>query len=315
MGSEVDLSVNLGAFSLTNPVLAASGTFGYGLEFAPFVDLNRLGGFCAKGLSLKPRLGNPAPRVVETASGMLNSIGLENVGFERFRDEKLPHLQMVSCRVVCNFFGDTVDEYEEMARALSTLERIDALEMNISCPNVEEGGVQFSSDPKTVEKVVAATRRATGKFLIVKLSPNVTDITVTARAAEAAGADALSLVNTCVGMVLDAETGKPYLGNANGTGGLSGPAIKPIALNMVYQTAQVVSIPIFGIGGIRTAEDAVEYMMAGASAVQVGTANFFDPRVTMKIIDGLKDWCVAHGVAHIESIRGRAWKERNDQGI
>ncbi|MGP0629507.1 dihydroorotate dehydrogenase [Nitrospina sp. 32_T5] len=309
MGSAVDLSVNLGTFSLANPVLAASGTFGYGLEFTPFVDLNRIGGFCTKGLSLKPRMGNPAPRVVETAAGMLNSIGLENVGFDRFRDEKLPHLQMYDCRVVCNFFGDTVGEYEEMARALSTLDRVDALEMNISCPNVEEGGVQFSADPKTVEKVVGATRRSTDKFLIVKLSPNVTDITVTAKAAEAAGADALSLVNTYVGMVLDAETAEPYLGNGNGTGGLSGPAIKPIALNMVYQTSRAVTIPVIGLGGIRTAEDAIEYILAGASAIQVGTANFFDPRATMNILDGLTDWCRDHGIDRIESLRGRAWKQ------
>lgn len=306
MGSGIDLSVNLGAFSMANPVMAASGTFGYGLEFVPFVDLNRIGGFCTKGLSLKPRLGNAVPRVVETASGMLNSIGLENVGFERFRDEKLPYLQVYASRLVCNFFGDTVGEYEEMARALSELERVDALEMNISCPNVEKGGVQFSSDPNTVEQVVAAARKATDKFLIVKLSPNVTDITVIARAAEGAGADALSLINTHVGMVLDPETEKPYLGNANGTGGLSGPAIKPMALNMVWQTAQAVTIPLIGIGGIRTAEDAIEYLMAGAWAVQVGTANFFDPRATMKILDGLYDWCEAKGVDRIESIRGRA---------
>lgn len=308
MGSGIDLSVNMGAFSMDNPVMAASGTFGYGLEFAPFVDLNRLGGFCTKGLSFKPRMGNPAPRVVETASGMLNSIGLENVGFERFRDEKLPHLQMYSSRLVCNFFGDTVTEYVEMARALSGLERVDALEMNISCPNVEKGGVQFSAEPKAVEEVVGAVRKATDKFLIVKLSPNVTDITVIARAAEGAGADALSLINTYVGMVLDPETQKPYLGNANGTGGLSGPAIKPIALNMVYQTAQAVKIPLIGIGGIRTAEDAVEFLMAGASAIQVGTANFFDPRVTMKILDGLQAWCGERGIDRIESIRGQAWR-------
>jgi len=302
MASEPDISVKLGALELSNPVLAASGTFGYGLEFIPFVDLNRLGGLCTKGLSLKPRLGNPVPRVFETASGMLNAIGLENVGLERFRDEKLPLLQEYRTRVIVNFFGETVQEYVEMAQQLSPLDRIDALEMNISCPNVEAGGLAFSSNPQIVEQVVKAVRPVTQKFLIVKLSPNVTDICEIAQAAEDAGADAVSLVNTYIGMALDIDTRKPYL--ANSTGGLSGPAIKPIALNMVYQVARKVNIPVIGIGGIRTAEDALEFIMAGASAVQVGTANFFDPGVTIKIIDGISRWCAANGINSLSEIRG-----------
>ncbi|MCH7498509.1 MAG: dihydroorotate dehydrogenase, partial [Nitrospinae bacterium] len=285
MPSGPDISVKLGALELSNPVIAASGTFGYGLEFIPFLDLNRLGGFCTKGLSLKPRVGNPVPRVFETASGMLNAIGLENVGLEKFRDEKLPLLQPYRTRIIANFFGDTVQEYAEMAEQLSGLERIDALEMNISCPNVEEGGLAFSSSPRIVEQVVAAVRPVTSKYLIVKLSPNVTDICEIAQAAQQAGADAVSLVNTYLGMALDITTRKPYL--ANTSGGLSGPSIKPVALHQVYQVARSVTIPVIGIGGIRTAEDALEFLMAGASAVQVGTANFFDPAVTIKIIDGI----------------------------
>jgi dihydroorotate dehydrogenase (NAD+) catalytic subunit len=300
MVSGPDISVKLGALELNNPVIAASGTFGYGLEFIPFLDLNRLGGLCTKGLSLKPRVGNPVPRVFETASGMLNAIGLENVGLERFRDEKLPLLQKYQTRIIVNFFGETVREYAEMAEQLSPLERIDALEMNISCPNVEEGGLAFSSNPQIVEQVVKAVRPVTQKFLIVKLSPNVTNICEIAQAAEAAGADAVSLVNTYVGMALDIDTRKPYL--ANGSGGLSGPAIKPIALNMVYQVARAVNIPVIGIGGIRTAEDALEFLMAGASAVQVGTANFFDPAVTIKIIDGISRWCAANGINELSEI-------------
>lgn len=302
MPSGPDLSVKLGALELSNPVIAASGTFGYGLEFIPFLDLNRLGGFCTKGLSLKPRVGNPVPRVFETASGMLNAIGLENVGLEKFRDEKLPQLQKYRTRIIVNFFGETVTEYAEMAEQLSGLERIDALEMNISCPNVEEGGLVFSSNPRIVEQVVAAVRPVTSKFLIVKLSPNVTDICEIAQAAEQAGADAVSLVNTYVGMALDIETRKPYL--ANTSGGLSGPSIKPIALHQVYQVARAVTIPVIGIGGIRTAEDALEFLMAGASAVQVGTANFFDPAVTLKIIDGIRRWCIANNISKLDEIRG-----------
>lgn len=296
-----DLSVDMGGLSLRNPVVAASGTFGYGLEFTPFVDLNALGGFSTKGLSLKPRLGNPVPRVVESEGGMLNAIGLENVGLEKFIQNKLPLIHPYECRLICNFFGNTVEEYVVMAEALSAENRVDALEMNISCPNVKEGGHQFSSRPELVEEVVGAVRKVTRKFLIVKLSPNVTDITETARAAEQAGADALSLTNTFVGMVMDIETRKPYL--ANQTGGLSGPAIKPISLQMVYQTTRAVKIPVFGIGGIFTANDALEYLIAGASAVQVGTANFFDPEATIKIVEGIRDWCEQNGVKSLSELK------------
>lgn len=304
MVSGPDISVKLGSLELSNPVIAASGTFGYGLEFVPFVDLNRLGGLSTKGLSLKPRIGNPVPRVFETASGMLNAIGLENVGLDKFRDEKLPLLEKYRTRVIVNFFGETVREYAEMAEKLSQLDRIDALEMNISCPNVEEGGLAFSSNPHIVEQVVQAVRPVTQKFLIVKLSPNVTNVCEIAQAAEAAGADTVSLVNTYVGTALDINTRKPFL--ANGTGGLSGPAIKPIALNMVYQVARTVGIPVIGMGGIRSAEDALEFIMAGASAIQVGTANFFDPAVTIKIIDGISQWCSEKGIRTLEEIRGKS---------
>jgi len=299
--SIVDLSVQLGKLALNNPVIAASGTFGYGLEYVPFVDLNRLGGFSTKGLSLKPRLGNPVPRVVETCSGMLNAIGLENIGLEKFLTEKLPQLRNYRTGILVNFFGDSVDEYEAMARALSGEERIDALEMNISCPNVSEGGVLFGSDPAIIRQVVGAVRKATEKFLIVKLSPNVTDIVQMARAAEDAGADALSLVNTFVGMSVDVETGKPYL--ANKTGGLSGPAIKPLAVAMVHQVNRAVQVPVIGMGGIANWQDALEFLMAGASAVQIGTANFLDPAVTLKVVDGLERYCREIGLARIADLK------------
>jgi len=300
-GNNVDLSVKLGRLELANPVIAASGTFGYGLEFLPFVDLDRLGGFSTKGLSLKPRMGNPVPRMVETASGMLNAIGLENIGLDKFLSEKLPLLENYKTRILVNFFGDTKDEYIEMATRLSDVERVDALEMNISCPNVEEGGVQFSSDPAVVRSLVTAVRQATKKFLIVKLSPNVTDITEIAQAAEEGGADAISLINTAIGMSIDLETRKPYL--ANKTGGLSGPAIKPIALNMVYQTVRAVKIPVIGIGGISNAEDALEFLSAGATAIQIGTANFIDPGVTMKVIQGIRRYCQTHAIQKVSDLK------------
>jgi len=300
-GNNVDLSVKMGQLELANPVIAASGTFGYGLEYLPFVDLNLLGGFSTKGLSLKPRMGNPVPRMVETASGMLNAIGLENIGLEKFVNEKLPLLENYKTRVLVNFFGDTKDEFIEMASKLSEVERVDAVEMNISCPNVEEGGVQFSSDPAVVRSLVTAVRKATKKFLIVKLSPNVTDITEIARAAEEGGADALSLINTQIGMAIDLETRKPWL--ANKTGGLSGPAIKPIALNMVYQTVRAVKIPVIGMGGISTTEDALEFLSAGAAAIQIGTANFIDPGITMKVIEGIRKYCQTHAIQKVSDLK------------
>ena len=296
-----DLTVDLGKLVLDNPVIAASGTFGYGLEYTDFLDLNDLGGFSTKGLSVNPKIGNPVPRVIETSSGMLNAIGLENIGLQVFLSDKLPQLKNYKTRIIVNFFGDTVQQYVEMASALSNEERIDALEMNVSCPNVEKGGLQFSSDPTVLRQVVEATRKATDKFLIVKLSPNVTDITVLARAAEDAGADALSVCNTFVGMKLDLESGKPYL--ANRTGGLSGPAIKPLALNLVYQTVRAVKIPVIGIGGIANSEDALEFLMVGAKALQIGTANYIDPAVTVKVLRGIRDWCRQNQIAKLADLK------------
>ena len=292
-----DLSVCLGPIKLKNPVIAASGTFGYGLEFREFLDLNSLGAFCTKGLSLKPKMGNKGPRIVETPSGMLNSIGLENIGFERFVAEKLPLLHGFKTKIIVNFFGKTIEEYVEMAMSLTEVERIDGLEMNVSCPNVSEGGTYFSSQPAIIYKVVNAVRQATKKFLIVKLSPNVENISDIAKAAENAGADALSLINTITGMVYNLETRAPFLGNK--TGGLSGPAIKPIALRMVNEVSQVVGLPIIGIGGIRSSEDVLEFLLAGAKAVQVGTANFFDPAITIKIIKGLEHFLDRNGIMTI----------------
>ncbi len=297
----MDLSVNLGSLRLNNPVIAASGTFGYGLEYRELVDLNALGGFSTKGLSLKPKTGNPVPRVIETSSGMLNAIGLENIGLEVFLSEKLPQLENLNTRIIVNFFGDTTQEYIEMAQALSNVERLDALEMNVSCPNVEQGGLQFSSDPEVLEEVVSSVRKVTGKYLIVKLSPNVTDITLLAKAAENAGADALSVCNTFVGMSIDLKTRKPHL--ANRTGGLSGPAIKPLALNLVYQTVRTVKIPVIGIGGITGGEDAVEFLLAGAKAVQIGTANFIDPASTLHVIDGIRQYCLSNGVKNLSELK------------
>ena len=297
----MDLSVDLGSLSLGNPVIAASGTFGYGLEYRSLVDLNVLGGFSTKGLSLQPKTGNSVPRVIETSSGMLNAIGLENIGLKAFLSEKLPQLENLNTRIIVNFFGDTRQEYVEMAEALSDVERLDALEMNVSCPNVEKGGLQFSSDPEVLTEVVSAVRKVTQKFLIVKLSPNVTDITLLAKAAENAGADALSVCNTFVGMSIDLKTRKPYL--ANRTGGLSGPAIKPLALNLVYQTARAVKIPIIGIGGITSGEDAVEFLLAGAKAVQIGTANFINPTATLNVIDGIRKYCLSNGVKNLFELK------------
>ena len=299
--AEIDLTVDLGKLVLDNPVIAASGTFGYGLEYTDFLDLNDLGGISTKGLSLKPKVGNPVPRVIETASGMLNAIGLENIGLNAFLSEKIPLLKNYKTRIIVNFFGDTIHQYEELASALSKEDRIDALEMNVSCPNVEKGGLQFSSDPVVLSQVVEAVRKVTGKFLLVKLSPNVTDITKLAKAAEDAGADALSVCNTFVGMKINLDTGKPYL--ANRTGGLSGPAIKPLALNLVYETARTVKIPVIGIGGISNSDDAIEFLMAGAKAVQIGTANFIDPAATVKIVEGIRGWCRKNQISKIADIK------------
>ena len=298
--ADIDLTVDLGKLVFDNPVIAASGTFGYGLEYTDFLNLNDLGGFSTKGLSINPKIGNPVPRVIETSSGMLNAIGLENIGLQKFMCDKLPQLKIYKTRIIVNFFGDTVQQYVDMASALSKEVRIDALEMNVSCPNVEKGGLQFSSDPIVLRQVVEATRKATDKFLIVKLSPNVTDITLLAKAAEDAGADALSVCNTFVGMKVDLERGKPYL--ANRTGGLSGPAIKPLALYLVYQTVRAVKIPVIGIGGISNSEDALEFLKVGAKAVQIGTANYIDPTVTVKVVQGIRDWCKKNQIAKLADL-------------
>ncbi|MDL2275980.1 dihydroorotate dehydrogenase [Desulfosarcina sp. OttesenSCG-928-G10] len=283
-----NLSVDIGGLVLQNPVLTASGTFGYAREFTPYIDLNRLGGIIVKGLSLTPAKGNPPPRIVETSCGMLNAIGLENVGMEAFIEEKLPFLRTLSPPIIVNIYGKTVDEYAALAQRLEDADDIRAMEVNISCPNVKEGGVAFGSDPDIAAGVVRAVRKKTTKHLMVKLSPNVTDITRIAKAVEDAGADSLSVINTLTGMAVDLATRKPRL--ANITGGLSGPAIKPIALRMVWQVVNAVKIPVIGVGGILNATDALEFLMVGATAVQVGTANFVNPGATIDILDGITDW-------------------------
>ncbi len=286
MSTKPDLTVDLGKLQLQNPVLTASGTFGYAREFEHLVDLNRLGGIIVKGLSLEPTRGNPPPRIAETPCGMLNAIGLENVGIEAFVNEKMPFLQTLKPPLIVNIYGKLEDEYARLAARIEEVEAIAGIEVNISCPNVKAGGMAFGVDPQAAFSVVRAVRNETGKFLAVKLSPNVTDITEIARAAEDAGADCLSLINTLTAMAIDIETRRPRL--ANITGGLSGPAIKPVALRMVWQVAQMAKVPIIGIGGIMSAEDALEFIMAGATAVQVGTANFVNPHVTADIIHVLE---------------------------
>ena len=296
------LSVKLGSLELKNPVIAASGTFGYGEEYAGLIPLKALGGFVTKGLSLKPRAGNPPPRLAETPGGMLNAIGLENVGLEIFLRDKLPFLRKIPCAVWVNIFGSTLEEYAELAKRLSAVEGITGLEVNISCPNVKADGAIFAADPGTVYRVVSRIRRTTPSFLMVKLSPNVDDIGKIALAAERGGADAISLINTLLGMAIDIQTRTPRLGNI--TGGLSGPAIKPIGLRMVWQVAQAVRIPIVGMGGIVTAEDALEYLIAGATAVQVGSAHFTDPRAALKITHGIQEYLQAHHFPDVASLVG-----------
>ncbi|RWX51778.1 dihydroorotate oxidase B, catalytic subunit [Candidatus Electrothrix marina] len=297
-----DLRVQIGSLALRNPVMTASGTFGYAREFANLVDLDRLGGIIVKGISLQPKPGNPPPRIVETACGMLNAIGLENVGVDRFITGKMPYLRKLSTPVVVNILGDSVEEYSEIARRLDGAEGVAALEVNISCPNVKKGGVAFGTVPEMAARVTEAVRRFTTLPLIVKLSPNVTDIVLMARAVADAGADAVSLINTLIGMAIDPVSRRPRL--ANVIGGLSGPAIKPVALRMVWQVAQAVSLPVIGIGGITTAADALEFLLAGASAVQVGTANFYDPSAAENIVQGLNDYLQEQGEDRLVDIIG-----------
>lgn len=297
-----DMRVDLGGIQLQNPVMTASGTFGYGREFDHLIDLNRLGGIIVKGLSLLPSRGNPPPRIVETACGMINAIGLENVGIERFIAEKLPFLQDLNPPLLVNIYGKVQEDYHQLAARIDEEAAIDGIEVNISCPNVKAGGMAFGVDPQAAFDVIRAVRIQTSKLVIVKLSPNVTDITEIAAAVEEAGADGISLINTISAMAVDVNTRRPKI--ANIIGGLSGPAIKPVALRMVWQVAQKSKLPIIGIGGIMTAEDALEFLITGATAIEVGTANFVNPRVTIDIIDGIEAFLTDHGIASVMDIIG-----------
>lgn len=298
-----DLSVSFAGIKLKNPVIAASGTFGYGVEFEDVVHLSKLGGFVVKGLSAEPMAGNPPPRLYETAAGMLNAIGLQNIGARAFLEEKLPKLREIKNIVVfANVFGYSREDYERTIEILNEGEDIAAYELNVSCPNTVSGGIQFGSDPRSLDEVVNTAKRVARRPLIVKLSPNVTSIAQMARVAEDAGADAISLVNTFVAMAIDPETRKPRI--ANVTAGLSGPAIKPIALRMVYDAAKAVNIPVIGMGGISTAADIVEFMLAGATAVQIGTASYWDPVATEKIATELETWCMMHRIERVSSLTG-----------
>jgi len=298
----VNLAVQIGSLKLKNPVMTASGTFGYGEEYADYVDLNKLGAIVVKGLSLKPRLGNPPPRIMETAGGMLNAVGLQNIGVEEFINEKLPYLKNFDVAVIANIYGETYTEYSKVAGKLSSVKGVHALEVNVSCPNVKKGGLSFGSDPKAAAEVTRRVKGETNLPVIVKLTPNVTDIAAIAEAVEEAGADAISLINTLTGMAVDLKTRKPHLKNI--TGGLSGPAIKPVALRMVWQVVQRVAIPVIGIGGIMNAEDALEFLILGAKAVQIGTANFINPRATLDVIEGMQNYLIDNKIEDINDIIG-----------
>jgi dihydroorotate dehydrogenase (NAD+) catalytic subunit len=298
----MDLSVKIGSLTLHNPVIAASGCFGYGVEYADVVDLASLGGVAVKGLFLAERAGHPAPRIVETPAGMLNAIGLQGIGVHRFIDEKLPELRARHATVIVNICGTTLDEYVELARILSDADGVAALELNISCPNIKEGGITFGCSLHGTFDVVSAVRKVTPLPVVPKLTPNVTDVASFARASEEAGADAVSLVNTFLAMVIDVETRRPKISNV--VGGLSGPAIRPIAVRMVYECRQTVKIPIIGMGGIADARDAIEFIIAGASAVQVGTANFVDPFIWPKLLDGIRAYMQRHQIARVSDLVG-----------
>ena len=298
------MQTKIGSLELKNPVLTASGTFGYGLEFADFVDLNALGGFIVKGTTLDPRQGNPYPRVAETAQGMLNCVGLQNKGVDYFCKEIYPKLKDLDTNVIVNVSGNSPENYAECARRVAELDKVPAIELNISCPNVKHGGMAFGVTTEGAASVVKAVRKAYPKTLIVKLSPNVTSIADIARAVEAEGADAVSLINTLMGMAIDAERQRPVL--SIGTGGLSGPAVKPVALRMVWQVFEAVKIPVVGLGGIMNATDAIEFILAGASAVEIGTANFIDPQTTVKVIAGIEDYLRRHGIRGVKELVGAA---------
>ena len=297
-----NMGVEIAGIKLRNPVMPASGTFGYGEEYAPFLDMEKIGAIVTKGLSLKPKAGNPTPRIAETVSGMLNAIGLQNVGIDAFIKHKMSYLRTVNTPVIANFFGNTLEEYGEVAKRLNDIPEIAAAELNISCPNVKQGGIVFGTDPQAASEVVTLVRKNLQKPLIVKLTPNVTDITVVARAVEEAGADAISCINTITGMAVDVHTRKPRI--ANTTGGLSGPAIRPVAVRMVHQVVQAVSVPVIGIGGISRPMDALEFLIVGATAVQVGTANFVDPTAMLTIIDGIEEFCIDEGIDDIHQLIG-----------
>lgn len=296
------LSVNIGSLALKNPVLTASGTFGYGEEFAPFIDLNRLGGYIIKGTTLEHREGNPYPRMVETPSGMLNAVGLQNKGVDYFINNIYPRIKGYDSELIVNVSGAKVEDYVETARRLASLDKVNAIEVNISCPNVKEGGMAFGTTTAGAAEVTRAIREVYPKTLIVKLSPNVTSIADIARAVEAEGADSVSLINTLMGMSIDVERRRPHLSTI--TGGLSGPAVRPVAVRMVWQVAKAVKIPVIGLGGIMDGRDAIEFMLAGATAIEIGTANFIDPAVTMKVIDYMEDYCARHGINDINEIIG-----------
>lgn len=297
-----DLKVNIGSLSLRNPVLTASGTFGYGLEFSSFLDLSRLGGYIIKGTTLEPRQGNDYPRMAETPSGMLNAVGLQNKGVDYFVNNIYPAIKDIDSNLIVNVSGARAEDYAEVCRRLAPLEKVAAVEVNISCPNVKQGGMAFGTTCAGASEVTRAVRAAWPRTLIMKLSPNVTDITEIARAVEAEGADSVSLINTLLGMAIDVERRRPCLSTI--TGGLSGPAVRPVAVRMVWQTAKAVKIPVVGLGGIMNGRDALEFIMAGATAVEIGTANFVDPSVCGKIIDDIEDYCTRTGVRSLDEIRG-----------
>ena len=298
----VQLNTKIGSLELKNPVMTASGTFGYGTEYADFMDISRLGAIIVKGTTLAPRQGNPYPRMAETPQGMLNAVGLQNKGVDYFVDNIYPEVRKIGTNIIVNVSGSCIDDYVQTAGIINTLDDIPAIELNISCPNVKQGGMAFGVKPESAAQVVSAVRKAYDKTLIVKLSPNVTDITEIARAVEGAGADSVSLINTMLGMAIDAERRKPILSTI--TGGMSGPAVKPIALRMVWQTAKAVKIPVIGLGGICSATDAIEFLLAGASAIQIGTANFIDPSISEKVIDGIADYLQRHGFNSVQEIIG-----------
>ncbi len=318
-GQKPNLSVRIGKIRLKNPVIVASGTFGFGEEFEEFIPLDYLGAIIPKGISIKPMMGNPPPRIFETEGGILNSIGLQNPGYEEFIQKHFSYLKKIKTHLIINFFGNTQKEYVELSRLLNEVPGISGLEMNISCPNVKQGGIIFGTDPRMTYRLVKAVRKSTDLTLVVKLSPNVTDISLIAKAAEDGGADAVSLVNTFRAMAINIHTLKPELGNV--IGGLSGPAIKPIALRMVWEVRQRVSIPVIGMGGIMKAEDAIEFILAGASAVQIGTANLINPKTAIEVISGIRAYLIRHRFSRIQEIIGlfrpnkkAPWSFKNEQG-